>query len=681
MRPVKHAEKGLTLIAGALHDVIQSVNKYKPNPSFTPKWSDKPLLKSWQKSKPTLGWPRTTDSLCPNCVIEARESILSGKQDVSVLINEKVGEIKAQIIERDGQVWMVKDCPIHGHFEDMMAIDVKFLTHIEKMFPGRDIDAHNDEKLHNHGSSTVKYGRGAVLTVDLTNRCNMMCDPCFMDANQVGFVHELSMDDIKEILDNAITIKPRRQMSVQFSGGEPSISPHFLESIRYARKVGYNSVQAATNGIEFAKSKEFCREAAAAGLRYVYLQFDGIGNDANSHRQVGNLFDVKMRAINNLHEAGVEIVLVTTLVNGINNDQVGSIVRFALDNPKKIAFLSFQPVSFTGRDEEITEQRRLQQRYTLSHLAHDVKDQVGITEPTRDWFPLSLMGAFADFADLVHGPQAEWGQVSCGCHPNCGVGTAVMVDKETREMRPVPEFLNIPGLVKDMQKITDAARGKWMSNMMMGLALLKHYNPYSSPSQFTLYELFKKFDKSFGLTGKDYGKVSGDRTTQDIEVRRSDRWNFLFIAGMWFQDLFNYDFRRTEMCIIPYGTQEGEISFCAYNTGIGWRNIIENMHQNATVAKWYEEHGRHEIFARGKEVDLADKSHAMVLNPIDLTRPNKPEMEGPKTAHEEAVMMRKLYQELVLKQQLDTKEADKPVQIQGLSRKKAEPANAEVVAV
>jgi tetraether lipid synthase len=335
MRPIKHVERGLTLVAGGIHDALKAVNQYKPNPSFTPKWSDKPLLKSWQKSKPTLGWPRTTDSLCPNCVIEAREAILSGKKDVSVLINEKVGEIKAQIIERDGQIWMVKDCPTHGHFEDMMAIDSKFLTHIEKMFPGRDIDAHNDEKLHNHGSSTVKYGRGAVLTVDLTNRCNMMCDPCFMDANQVGFVHELSMDDVREILDNAITIKPRRQMSVQFSGGEPSISPYFIEAIRYARKVGYNSVQAATNGIEFAKSKDFCREAAEAGLRYVYLQFDGIGNDANSHRQVGNLFDVKMRAINNLHEAGVEIVLVTTLVNGINNDQVGSIIRFALDATKR----------------------------------------------------------------------------------------------------------------------------------------------------------------------------------------------------------------------------------------------------------------------------------------------------------------------------------------------------------
>ena len=300
MKVIKYAERGLTAVAGGVFDAIQVINKYKPNPSFTPKWSDKPLLKSWQKTKPTLGWPRVTDSLCPNCVIEAREEILSGKQDVSVLLDEKVGEVKAKIIERDGEIWMIKECAIHGRFEDMMAMDSKFMTHIEAMFPGRDIPAHNDEKLHNHGTSTIKYGRGAVLTVDLTNRCNMMCDPCFMDANQVGFVHELSMEDIKEILDNAISIKPRRQMSVQFSGGEPTISPHFLEAIRYSRKVGYNSVQAATNGIEFAKSKEFCREAAEAGLRYVYFQFDGIGNDANSHRQVGNLFDVKLRAINNL---------------------------------------------------------------------------------------------------------------------------------------------------------------------------------------------------------------------------------------------------------------------------------------------------------------------------------------------------------------------------------------------
>jgi hypothetical protein len=246
-----------------------------------------------------------------------------------------------------------------------------------------------------------------------------------------------------------------------------------------------------------------------------------------------------------------------------------------------------------------------------------------------------------------------------------------MIDKETKEMRPVPEFLNIPGLVRDMQKITDAGRGKWPTNIMMGLALLKHYNPYKSPTHFSLYELFKKFDKSFGLTGKQYGRVDGQRTKQDIEARRADRWNFLFIAGMWFQDLFNYDFRRTEMCIIPYGTQEGEISFCAYNTGIGWRNIIEQMHQNATVAKWYEQYGRHEIFAKGKAVGLDYETPvSLVLNETDLQRPHKPQMQGPKTAAEEAQMMRKLYQEMVLKQKLGASEVEqnKPVQIKGLGR-------------
>ena len=614
---MKYFDRAITATAGVLFDSIQFFNKYNPGPSFTPKWSDKPILKSWQKTKPKLGWPRETDSLCPGCVKEARAAIISGKKDWRDLLTEKVGEIKAQIIERDGQVWMVKDCPIHGHYEDIMAIDVNFLKWIEQNFPGRDIRAHNDKDLHNHGSSTIRHGRGSVLTVDLTNRCNMMCDPCFMDANQVGFVHELSWEDIKEILDNATRIKPRRQMSVQFSGGEPTLSPYFIDAIRYARKIGYNSVQAATNGIEFAKRPDFCKEAAEAGLRYAYLQFDGIGNAANSHRRVGNLFDVKLRAIENLWNAGVDIVPVITIVNGINNEQVGRVVRFALDNPKKIPFLSFQPVSFTGRDEAITDERRKAQRYTLSHLAHDVKNQTGLGEPARDWFPISFMSTFSDFADLVHGPNADWGQLSCGCHPNCGVGMAIMCDKETKEYVPVTAFLNADRLAKDVARINDAARGRFLSILGVTLALLRNYDPFQAPTHFRLTDLIAKFDKCFGMTKKanqgGYGKVSGDRTREDIEKRRADRWNFLFIAGMWFQDLFNYDFRRTEQCIIPYATQEGEISFCAYNTGVGWRQIVEKMHMTATLTKWYEEHGRHEIFAGNKNVPLPSTEHSLVL--------------------------------------------------------------------
>ena len=154
----------------------------------------------------------------------------------------------------------------------------------------------------------------------------------------------------------------------------------------------------------------------------------------------------------------------------------------------------------------------------------------------------------------------------------------------------------------------------------------------------------------------------------DIERRRRDRWNFLFIAGMWFQDLFNYDFRRTEQCIIPYATQEGEISFCAYNTGVGWRNIIEKMHMTATLTKWYEEHGRHEIFAGGKAVPLNNRDHSLVLREEIVTNEVQHDLDRlgiAKTAREEKIRARdaklkeqqenarmmKLYREHVLKEQ------------------------------
>ncbi|MCL4844779.1 MAG: radical SAM protein, partial [Bryobacteraceae bacterium] len=122
-----------------------------------------------------------------------------------------------------------------------------------------------------------------------------------------------------------------------------------------------------------------------------------------------------------------------------------------------------------------------------------------------------------------------------------------------------------------------------------------------------------------------------------------DRWNFLFIAGMWFQDLFNYDFRRTEQCIIPYATQEGEISFCAYNTGVGWRNIVEKMHMTATLTKWYEEYGRHEIFAGNKKVGLLDTNHALTLREEIVTNETQKDLDNlgiAKTAREEKIRAR-----------------------------------------
>ena len=616
--PIKYVEKICVLTAHAVWLAFSAANRLRPRPSFIPAWSDTPLLKTWQKTKPPLGWPRETDSLCPLCVREARNAILDGTIDLATLEHETPGEIKATILERDGKILMVKDCPVHGHFEDIMATDTEFFRHLEQVFPGRDIAAHKDERVHHHGSSTIRHGRGSVLTVDLTNRCNMMCDPCFMDANQVGFVHELSWDDIKQVLDNAISIKPRRQMSIQFSGGEPTLSPHFLDAVRYARHLGYRVIQAATNGIAFAQSAEFAKAAGEAGLRYAYLQFDGIGNAPNAHRRVGNLFDVKLQAIEHLWNAGVSIVPVVTVVNGINNEQVGRVIHFALDNPRRIAFVSFQPVSFSGRDEAISDERRHAQRYTLSHLAHDVRDQTGLGDPVRDWFPLSFMGPFTDWADL-------------GAWAECGVGTGhVRLPPELRRGNGRDGRSRDPrGGARDgfrRRRTTGERRGCGERRGPRPFPVCRgdgartdaQLRPVQGANTFQVRRSRREIRSETApkwAHGRELTDRAGEDARQaDIESRRASRWNFLFIAGMWFQDLFNYDFRRTEMCIIPYATQQGEISFCAYNTGIGWRNIIEKMHMTATLTKWYEEHGRHEIFAGNKAVPLPTTQHALKLN-------------------------------------------------------------------
>jgi uncharacterized radical SAM superfamily Fe-S cluster-containing enzyme len=601
MSPVKTLEKLVTTAADKVWPLLQRVNDLAPEAApFHPKWSDRPIPRGGQKSRPTLGWPRETDSLCPACVKETRAAILAGHKDWRALVTEQPGEVKATIREKDGRIVMEKTCPKHGFFEDVIAIDPRFLERVESLFAGRDVPMTPD-KIHDHGSSTIRHGRGAVLTVDLTNRCNMMCDPCFMDANQVGFVHELAWKEIQQILDDAADVRPRRQMSIQFSGGEPTLSPHFLDAIRYARQKGYFAVQCATNGLRFAEEPGFARKAKEAGLRMAYLQFDGVTNQANSHRKISNLYDVKLRAIEELAAAGIDVILVVTIVNGVNNDQVGPIVEFAVENADKITVVSFQPVSFTGRDEDVTDEVRHRQRYTLSHLARDVAEQTGVTNPLRDWFPLSALAPFSDVTDLLDGPDKDFGQVNCGCHPNCGVGTIFFVNKQTKQMVPLLDFIDMDRLLADLRGIFTAGRGGAWAKAQLVAALLRNYRPEKAPPGFDLLTMVKQF---LSQTGAAH---AGENDAKEYA------WRVLFVAGMHFQDLFNYDFRRTEMCIIPYGTQLGEISFCAYNTGVGWRNIIEQMKANATVGEWYREHGRHPIHAKNKPLELPDHGRPLTI--------------------------------------------------------------------
>jgi hypothetical protein len=604
--------KLISNLSGAAWKAFQSINRRLPEgEAIRPKWAPGPLLKSYERTAPPLGFPRETDSLCPRCVKEVRESVISGATPLETLMHEHPGEIKAQIVEEDGQVWMVKTCPKHGEFRDVMATNASFLERIESLFYGRDFRAAEDTHVHRHGTSNIKFGRGAVLTVDLTNRCNMMCNPCFMDANQVGYVHEPTFEDTKAILDRAVSFKPRRQIIILFSGGEPTLSPYFLDAVAYAKRVGFYRILAATNGIRYAEDIEFCKAAKAAGQHGVYLQFDGVSEEKNKHRGVGNLFDVKLRAIENLASVGIKVTLVTTIVNTINNDAIGEIVEFAAKNIDKVQTIAFQPVSFTGRDEDVPDDIRRQQRYTLAGMADDLEQQLGgRLKSLRDWFPLSSYSAFTSVMDMLQGADAPWGWSSCNCHPNCGIFTLMVVNRQTGAWTPLFEFFDYEQFMKDVSVITDTARGRKLSYAQLGMAIMRNYNAERAPEGFPISQIVNLFKPSSTNSNSD----RNDRMkTQHGSADPSDVWRVLCVEGMWFQDLFNYDFRRTEMCVIPYGTQEGEISFCAYNTGVGWRQIIEEMHKTASLSEWYKEHGRHAVYAKGKIVPGIERARTLSL--------------------------------------------------------------------
>ena len=607
--------KGSKLISGLSNvawKAFQSVNRHVPEgEAIAPKWAAEPLLKSYERTSPPLGFPRETDSLCPRCVKEVRTAVITGETALETLMHQHPGEIRAQILEENGQVIMRKTCPKHGEFTDVMATDPKFLERIESLFFGRDFRVAEDKHVHKHGTSNIKFGRGAVLTVDLTNRCNMMCNPCFMDANQVGYVHEPTYEDTKAILDRAVSFKPKRQVIILFSGGEPTISPYFLDAVAYAKKIGFYRILAATNGIRYAEDIEFCKAAKAAGQHGVYLQFDGVSEEKNQHRGVGNLFDVKLRAIENLASVGIKVTLVTTIINGINNDGIGQIVEFAAKNIDKVQTIAFQPVSFTGRDEDISDELRIKQRYTLSGMTHDLSNQLGgQLQPLRDWYPLSSYSAFTSVMDMLQGADAPWGWSSCNCHPNCGIFTLMVVNRKTGQFNSLFDFFNYEQFMKDVAVITDTARGKKLSYAQLGMAIMRNFDAAKAPEGFPISQIINLFKPSSTNSNSD----RNDRMKVETQKQDpNDVWRVLCVEGMWFQDLFNYDFRRTEMCVIPYGTQEGEISFCAYNTGVGWRQIIENMHKTASLADWYQENGRHDVYAKGKVVPGISKKHSLSL--------------------------------------------------------------------
>jgi uncharacterized radical SAM superfamily Fe-S cluster-containing enzyme len=592
----------LYAIANVGWKILQPINSALPERVLpAPKWAPGPLLKSGQRRPLELGVPRKTSSLCPECNREAAEAVLSGENEIADF-RDRPGIIDSEILEEGGRILMRKVCGRHGPFEDMLSNHPDFFRRMERLAFGRDFECAHDQDVHNHGPNSIRSGRGSHLIVDLTNRCNMMCSPCFMDANAASYVHELDMGDIKALFDNAVSFKPQREVNVLFSGGEPTLSPIFLEAVQHAKSMGFHRLHVATNGVRFAESRDFAFQAKAAGLHAAYLQCDGVSEEKNKHRGLGNYMEVKRQALENIAATGMRTTLQVTVVNGLNNDGLGDIVRFAIENIDKIHGVLFQPVMFTGRDEGISTDDRYVKRYPLSQLAYDLQEQ-GLTawRPMRDWFPVSDYGVFAHLCDVLN-PNAVLGSLFPDTHPHQGIFSLLLIDSVQKVAVPIPSFFNLEQFMRDIVEITDRGRGPAATKALVSLSVVRNFDQRKAPLGFGLVQLR-------GLLEDCFYRVAGSSDDWSQKAYSYEaRWRVMTVNGLWFQDAFNYDFSAISNSSIPVATQQGEISFCAYNGG-GWRKVVEHMNRSATLAEWRRSHPHHEIYAKGKRVELEQPVH------------------------------------------------------------------------
>ena len=213
------------------------------------------------------GLPKHTTSLCPDC--------------------ETTTLLPARIFEENGRVMMEKTCPQHGYFKDCVYSDVALYLKMEEWTFGDNSGLSNPAVDHGAeakcpddcGLCSLHTSHSALANVDLTNRCNLTCPVCFANANAAGYLYEPDIEQVRTMLLALRNERPVDGRVVQFSGGEPTIHPRFIEILKMASEMGFTHLQAATNGILIAASLEFAKQCKQAGLATLYLQFDGVSDD------------------------------------------------------------------------------------------------------------------------------------------------------------------------------------------------------------------------------------------------------------------------------------------------------------------------------------------------------------------------------------------------------------------
>lgn len=306
-----------------------------------------------------------TKSLCPHCL---------------ALVDTK-------IVFQDEKVWMLKHCKTHGESKSMIADDVNYYKQLRNYNKQSEMPLKFNTKVHygcpyDCGLCTDHEQHSCLTIIEVTDRCNLACPTCYA-SSAPNYGRHRTLEEIEKMFDTVVANEGEPDV-VQISGGEPTVHPEFFKILDIAKSKPIKHLMVNTNGIRIAKDIKFVETLATYMPDFeIYLQFDSFKPEVLEKLRGEDLTEVRRKAIEHLNQFNISTTLVITLQKGENDDEIGKIIEYALQQ-KCVRGVTFQPTQVAGRNDNYDD---ISGRITLTEVRRKIYEQAPLFTP-QDLIPV-----------------------------------------------------------------------------------------------------------------------------------------------------------------------------------------------------------------------------------------------------------------------------------------------------
>lgn len=482
----------------------------------------------------------TTESVCPECL----------------------ARIPADRVQVGENIYQEKTCPEHGSFSTIIWRGLpSFTGWVKPKLPSHPADPFTQVERgcpYDCGLCPDHQQQSCCVLLEVTQRCDLHCPVCFADA-----AHNPPPDlTYAEIEDWYLRLlKAGGPFNIQLSGGEPCVRDDLPEIIRIGKKHGFTFFQLNTNGLRLARDTAYLDALIEAGLSTVFLQFDGTKDEIFKKIRGRELLAQKMKVIENCREREIGVVLVPTLVPGINSEDIGNILRLALDNMPYVRGVHFQPVSYFGRYPKAPAD---EDRITMPEVIRAIEEQSGGLLRSEAFCPPGGENAACSF----HGNFVQM--------PDGGLKALT----RHKPVEPVPFFASAPllelGVVNSLDSMIQTMPQSPSGGCCGGVGAYPAAVGAARSREFVA--------EHWSAPARAAEPVSGGISLGEWDTFLERKRTHTFcVSGMAFQDAWNLDLERLRDCYIHTASPDGKlVPFCAYNlTDRHGRSLYRRQYEQA----------------------------------------------------------------------------------------------------